>query len=70
MTPYERLLGDAIVGDATLFSRQDAIKEAWKIVAPILDGASPLDSYAPGTWGPAAAARLTEPFAGWANMGQ
>jgi glucose-6-phosphate 1-dehydrogenase len=70
MTPYERLLGDAIVGDATLFSRQDAIKEAWKIVAPILDGASTLDSYAPGTWGPAAAARLTETFGGWASMGQ
>jgi glucose-6-phosphate 1-dehydrogenase len=70
MTPYERLLGDAIVGDATLFSRQDAIKEAWKIVAPILDGASPLHSYDPGTWGPPAADRLTEHFGGWASVGQ
>jgi glucose-6-phosphate 1-dehydrogenase len=69
MTPYERLLGDAIVGDATLFSRQDAVKEAWKIVTPILDGASPLHSYESGTWGPVVAERLTEHFGGWASVG-
>jgi glucose-6-phosphate 1-dehydrogenase len=69
MSPYERLLGDAIVGDATLFSRQDAIKEAWKIVAPILNDASPVQSYEPGAWGPAAAERLTERLGGWASVG-
>jgi glucose-6-phosphate 1-dehydrogenase len=69
MSPYERLLGDAILGDATLFSRQDAIKEAWKIVEPILGSASPLHWYEPGTWGPRAAERLTEHFGGWASVG-
>jgi glucose-6-phosphate 1-dehydrogenase len=69
MAPYERLLGDAIAGDATLFSRQDAVKEAWKIVAPILDGRSPLHAYQSGTWGPASAERLTEHLGGWAHVG-
>jgi glucose-6-phosphate 1-dehydrogenase len=69
MSPYERLLGDAIAGDATLFSRQDAVIEAWKIVEPILGNASQLYSYEPGTWGPSAAERLTEAFRGWASVG-
>jgi glucose-6-phosphate 1-dehydrogenase len=69
MSPYERLLGDAIDGDATLFSRQDAVKEAWKIVQPILGDISPLHLYEPGTWGPAAAERLTEGTRGWAVAG-
>ncbi|RYZ07592.1 MAG: glucose-6-phosphate dehydrogenase [Myxococcales bacterium] len=65
MSPYERLLGDALSGDPTLFSRQDAVKEAWKIVEPILGNVSPLRLYEPGTWGPAEAARLTQPLHGW-----
>jgi glucose-6-phosphate 1-dehydrogenase len=67
MSPYERLLGDAIEGDPTLFSRQDAVKEAWKIVAPILGDVAPAQTYEPGTWGPAAADRLTEAWGGWAS---
>jgi glucose-6-phosphate 1-dehydrogenase len=69
MSPYERLLGDAIVGDATLFSRQDAVKEAWKIVEPILGDVSPLHFYEPGTWGPAAADQLTQALRGWGSVG-
>jgi glucose-6-phosphate 1-dehydrogenase len=69
MSPYERLLGDAIVGDPTLFSRQDAVKEAWKIVEPILGGISPLHFYEPGTWGPAAAEQLTQSLRGWGPVG-
>ncbi|MDF3066992.1 MAG: zwf [Polyangiaceae bacterium] len=69
MSPYERLLGDAIAGDATLFSRQDAVKEAWKIVEPILGEVSPLHLYEPGTWGPAEADRLTQAFRGWDSSG-
>lgn len=65
MMPYERLLADAIEGDPTLFSRYDAIKAAWKIVQPILDGASPIVPYEPGSWGPEAAARLTRGLGGW-----
>jgi glucose-6-phosphate 1-dehydrogenase len=69
MSPYERLLGDAILGDATLFSRQDAVKEAWKIVEPILGDVTPLHFYEPGTWGPHAAEPLTQASGGWASAG-
>jgi glucose-6-phosphate 1-dehydrogenase len=64
MMPYERLLGEAIEGDPTLFSRYDAIKAAWKIVKPILAEATPSE-YEPGSWGPPGAARLTEDYGGW-----
>jgi glucose-6-phosphate 1-dehydrogenase len=58
MLPYERLLGDAMRGDATLFGRQDAIEAQWRIVDPILGAVTPLHVYEPGTWGPAEADRL------------
>jgi glucose-6-phosphate 1-dehydrogenase len=58
MLPYERLLGDAMLGDATLFGRQDAIEAQWRIVDPILGAVTPLHVYEPGTWGPAEADRL------------
>lgn len=51
MLPYERLLGDALRGDASLFGRQDAIEAQWKIVDPVV-GVGPLRVYEPGTWGP------------------
>ena len=50
--PYERLLGDAIDGDQTLFTRQDAVEAAWRIVDPILGNVTPLHMYEPNTWGP------------------
>jgi glucose-6-phosphate 1-dehydrogenase len=58
LPPYERLLGDAMRGDATLFAREDTVESAWRVVGGILDDATPLHSYAPGTWGPAEADRL------------
>jgi len=65
MDAYERLLGDAMEGDATLFARQDAVEAAWAIVDPLLRcDAAPLP-YAPGTWGPAEADRLTRDVGGW-----
>jgi len=65
MDAYERLLGDAMDGDATLFARQDAVEAAWQIVDPLLrDCAAPL-AYAPGSWGPAEAERLTRDVGGW-----
>ncbi len=64
MTPYERLIGDAVRGDQTLFARQDAVEECWRIVQPILDNAVPVHVYEPGTWGPAGATSL-EPEGGW-----
>ena len=50
--PYERLIGDAIDGDPRLFARQDSVEEAWRIVEGVLDGSSPLQAYARGSWGP------------------
>jgi glucose-6-phosphate 1-dehydrogenase len=58
MLAYERLLGDAMRGDAALFARQDTVEEQWRIVEPILDGRTPLYFYEPGTWGPPEADRL------------
>lgn len=70
MTPHERLLGDAMAGDATLFAREDAVEAAWEIVAPILDNVTPLHEYEPATWGPAEADRLTADVGGWAQPGE
>jgi glucose-6-phosphate 1-dehydrogenase len=58
MLPYERLLGDAMRGDAGLFAREDAIEEQWRIVEPVLDLRTPPHLYEPGSWGPAEAERL------------
>jgi glucose-6-phosphate 1-dehydrogenase len=65
MDAYERLLGDAMAGDATLFTRQDAVETAWSIVEPILGNATPVHEYQPGSWGPAEADRLTAGVGGW-----
>jgi glucose-6-phosphate 1-dehydrogenase len=62
---YERLLGDAMHGDGMLFVREDAVEAAWAIVEPILDSASVLHSYEPGSWGPHQADRLTTDVGGW-----
>jgi glucose-6-phosphate 1-dehydrogenase len=67
MTPYERLLGDAIAGDPTLFAREDAVEAAWAIVDPVLDDATPVHPYDAGTWGPADADRLTREVGGWVS---
>ena len=62
---YERLLGDAMEGDATLFARQDSVERAWEIVEPILGDATPLHEYEPGSWGPTEAERLMAKYGGW-----
>src|SRR6266404_8702511 len=62
---YERLLVDAMAGDAILFAREDGVEAAWHIVQPILDDATPVHEYAPGTWGPDEAAALTADVGGW-----
>jgi glucose-6-phosphate 1-dehydrogenase len=62
---YERLLGDAMAGDATLFARQDVVEAAWAIVDPVIHGPSPMYEYEPGTWGPREADRLTAAVGGW-----
>jgi glucose-6-phosphate 1-dehydrogenase len=65
MDAYERLLGDAMNGDATLFARQDVVEAAWAIVDPVIHGPSPMYEYEPGSWGPAEADRLVEEVGGW-----
>jgi glucose-6-phosphate 1-dehydrogenase len=67
MTAYERLLGDAMRGDATLFAREDAVEAAWVIVDNILGRRSELAFYAPESWGPTDAERMIAPFGGWWN---
>ena len=57
MSPYERLLGDALRGDGALFSDDATVEAAWAVVDPLLAHAAPQD-YAPGSWGPEAAARV------------
>ncbi len=62
---YERLLTDALHGDATLFVREDAVEAAWAAVAPLLDDEQPVHPYAPGSWGPQEADRLARDVGGW-----
>ncbi len=61
---YERVLTDAMAGDATLFAREDYVEEAWRIVDPVLEGKTAVHQYAPGTWGPTEAAGIAPP-GGW-----
>ncbi|HXJ43554.1 MAG TPA: glucose-6-phosphate dehydrogenase [Bryobacteraceae bacterium] len=65
MSPYERLLGDALRGDQSLFAREDSIEAQWRIVEDVLDGATPVHQYEPGTWGPQAAESLMTGEGGW-----
>jgi len=62
---YERLIGDALMGDNTRFARQDAVEEAWRIVDPVLSMPKPLHVYEPGSWGPPAALAMTQDCGGW-----
>jgi len=65
MGDYERLLGDAMNGDATLFARQDVVEAAWAIVDPLLHDPGPMFEYAPGSWGPSQADALVAEVGGW-----
>ncbi|MHB0971837.1 MAG: glucose-6-phosphate dehydrogenase [Thermoanaerobaculia bacterium] len=65
MEPYERLLGDAMRGDATLFARQDVVEAAWEIVDPVLHNLPPLHVYECGTSGPREAETMVHPVGGW-----
>jgi len=65
---YARLLGDAMEGDHTLFVRADMVDAQWAVVEPILDNATPVYPYEPGTWGPKEADRLVADLGGWQNI--
>jgi len=66
---YERLLEDAMAGDGSLFTSQDTVEAAWAVVDPVLAHHAPALPYAPGTWGPAAAAALIAADGGWHDLG-
>ena len=66
MDAYERVLSDAMAGDATLFAREDYVEEAWRIVDPVLKAGTPVHEYEPKTWGPAEVESVTPP-GGWSN---
>jgi glucose-6-phosphate 1-dehydrogenase len=67
MDAYERVLGDAMEGDATLFAREDYVEEAWRIVDPVLRVGTPVLEYEPGTWGPTEVDETVAPAGGWSN---
>ena len=64
-TPYEVLLHAAMVGESTRFTRQDGVEQTWRIMQPLVDGAPPVHSYAPGSWGPEAAEKLVAGHGRW-----
>jgi glucose-6-phosphate 1-dehydrogenase len=66
MDAYERVLGDATAGDATLFAREDYVEEAWRFIDPLLQKATPVYSYEASSWGPNEIERVTPP-GGWQN---
>jgi glucose-6-phosphate 1-dehydrogenase len=67
MDAYERVLGDAMAGDSTLFAREDYVEEAWRIVDPILKAGTPVYEYDTGAWGPSEVDRSVRPPEGWHN---
>src|SRR5437899_490171 len=67
MDAYERVLGDAMAGDATLFAREDYVEEAWRIVDPVLKAGTPVYDYEPSSWGPREVDQRVSPVGGWHN---
>jgi glucose-6-phosphate 1-dehydrogenase len=62
---YERVLTDAMAGEATLFARQDYVEEAWRIIDPVLKQRTPVYEYEPLTWGPPDVDERVAPAEGW-----
>jgi glucose-6-phosphate 1-dehydrogenase len=67
MDAYERVLGDAMAGDASLFAREDYVEEAWRIVDPVLKAGTPVYIYDSGSWGPREVEEKVSPPGGWHN---
>lgn len=63
--PYERLLGDAMTGDAMLFASQDFVEAAWRIIDPVIADPPPAHPYEAGSWGPRQADELAAAAGGW-----
>jgi glucose-6-phosphate 1-dehydrogenase len=67
MDAYERVLGDAMAGDASLFAREDYVEEAWRIVDPVLKAGTPVYGYELSSWGPGEVDQRVSPPGGWHN---
>jgi glucose-6-phosphate 1-dehydrogenase len=65
---YERLLEEAMIGDPTMFAREDYVEEAWRIVDPVLKADPALCEYEPNTWGPSVVDKTVSPAGGWHNL--
>ncbi len=65
MSAYERLIEDALCGQAGLFARVDEVETAWRIVDPVLAATTHLYDYQPGTWGPLEARQLVVGHGAW-----
>lgn len=63
--PYERLIHDALIGDRSLFSRQDTVEQTWRILQPLLENPVPVVPYSQGTWGPKQADNLVKGHPSW-----
>jgi glucose-6-phosphate 1-dehydrogenase len=68
--PYERLLEDAIEGDARRFAREDAVEQAWRVIDPVLSRPPPVVPYEAGSWGPPEADNLIEGEGVWHHPGE
>jgi glucose-6-phosphate 1-dehydrogenase len=64
-SPYERLLGDAIRGDTSLFTQDDSVEAAWRVVDPVLTASQQVLEYEPGSWGPSAASEIVSDGDTW-----
>lgn len=67
MSAYERLIEDALIGQAGLFARVDEVESAWRIIDSVIKANTPVYDYQPSTWGPAAANQLVENHCAWHN---
>ena len=67
MPPYQRLLGDAMRGSNELFARRSTVEAQWAIVEPVLNNATPVYLYEPGSWGPEEAQQLIGADGPWLN---
>ena len=63
--PYERVLSDALQGNASPFAREDAVEETWRIVQPLLETPGDPERYKPGTWGPAGVSKVVAGYPRW-----
>jgi glucose-6-phosphate 1-dehydrogenase len=58
---YVRLIHDVLIGDRSLFTRPDGLAAVWDVAEPLLSAPPKVNSYPPGSWGPAQARELVAP---------